>query len=368
MSNQYETLKQEHKNLEDLQKEFTTELETGNLPRTRELKLEMEQKRDALAEKLWPFKELPQKEFKEQYERVIKGYQELNLLETLTSGKEGIKDEKGKEYPVLSLQEIEAKLMENEAFFMEKIATLENPRIHLTPFALSPEILKDKYSQLIEEHFVEERVEGDKRIPDKNKTKLLGVDKEPLSLEARADKQNVYHGNFLKGLTYFPDWEEGTPGITKEQAIAQVGGWGVSIVEDIPLAPEKDQGKTIEKEIKIKGKLKKVSRKQVEGGMTTAEQYTLLKKQNEEGFTLEDWLSYAMLYLKENNVVLDDGRRTNYYCRLLGSGTADLGAGASDGRVPGVYWDRVRLQAHLGRDNPKNSNFRDCARGLVRLH
>lgn len=83
-----------------------------------------------------------------------------------------------------------------------------------------------------------------------------------------------------------------------------------------------------------------MKRKQVEGELGASEQYEFLKRQNEEGFTLEDWIFYAMLYLKKNNIVLDDDRKTSYYCRLLGVNTAS-------GLVPRACWFRAAQRAFL---------------------
>ena len=241
---------------------------------------------------------------------------------------------------------------------------MEKPRIHLTPFALSPAAMADDYGRQIEDHFAEAKVDGDVRIPDKHKTKLFGVDGQPLAL--RADKQNVYFDSSLNNLTYFPEWQnqagsiKAVGGLTKEQALAKIGGWQVMIIEDVPLAPEKGQGKIIEKGIKIKGKIKKVKRTQVAGGLNAAEQYELLKRQNETGFTAEDWLSFARLHLKEKKVVLDDDKYTDYYCRLLG-------VEAAYDYVPRTYWYRVDRQAYLDRHSPGNSGSDHGVRGAVRV-
>ncbi|MFC1756835.1 hypothetical protein ACFLZC_01590 [Patescibacteria group bacterium] len=362
-----EQVQQEYQELKTLKTEFDLEyqkaVETGDLNRAKELKQELEQKRDILSSKLWIFESLPQKELREQYQSQMDLYKERGFLETLSSGQEGIKDEKDNEYPIPDINEVMVKLKSKE-LFKEKIETMENPFILITPFALSLETMKDSYGQQIEEHFVEERIEGDRRIPDKDKTKLFGLDQEPLEL--RTDKQNIYFSDSLKTLSYFPEWkEEGNSvktigGMTKKEAITQRGGWKISIIENISLAPEAGQGKTIEKEIKIKGKTKKVKRKQVEGGLNTAKQYELLKQQNEEGLTPEDWLSLALLHLKEKNTVLDDDRKTNYYCRLPGAVTSDV-------RVPVAFWGRDARRAGLDRGVPGYSDSDFGVRGAVRV-
>ena len=371
MPNQCEQIRQEYGDLKALKQRFDLEYkkekaeENSDLAKSKELKAELEQKIEALQNKVWPFEALSLEKVKEQYEKAVSGYREFGWLKALASGQEGIIDETGQEYPIPSFGEITKGLLADKEFFAEKFATLENPRIHLTPFALSPAAMADDYGQHIEDHFVAARVDGDARIPDKAKTKLFGADGQPLEL--RADKQNIYFDNSLKNLNYFPEWQKkgasvkAVGGLTKEEALAKLGGWRMIIIEDTPLAPEKGQGKIMEKEIKIKGKTKKVKRTQIEGGLNAAEQYELLKRQNETGLVPEDWLSFAMLHLKEKNMVLDDDKRTNYLCRLLGVRTAG-------GGVPGAGWYRGLRRAGLYGAFPGVSGSGDGVRGAVGVY
>jgi len=308
------------------------------------------------------FEQLTQKELKEQYESQKNLCRERGFLQTFPNGQEGIKDEEGNEYPFPDFKEIMTKL-KKEDLYQEKIEIFEKPLILITPFALSPKKMANEYSKQIEEHFVEERVDGERRIPNKNKTKLFGVNKDPLEL--RTDKENVYFDDSLKNLLYFPEWKEQAGavkpvnGISKKQAIDQIGGWKISIIENIPLVPQKGQGETKQKEIKIKGKTKLIKRKPVEGGMNAAEQYNLLKQQNEQGLTIEDQIFYSMLYLRENNIVLDDDQRTNYYCRILGN--------CASGYVPGAGWIRDSLLAFMYRYSPGNRYDYCGARSAVMI-
>jgi len=367
MPSQCEKIRKEYENLKTLKKEFDLEyqkaMETGNLTKANELRNELEAKRNALSEKLWTFEGYSLEKLKEHYGKAMDGYKEFGWLRILSSGQEGITDDQGNEHPFPPIQEIKRKLMKNTEFFAEKFALMKNPRVHLTPFALNPESMANDFDKLIESHFVEERTEGDKRIPDKNKTKLFGIDGQPLPL--RTDKKNIYFSDNLKNLVYFPEWEKDANrtitaegGMTKEEAVARIGPWRILIIEDTPKAPEKGEARETEKEIKIKGKTKKVKRKPVEGGLDTADQHKALKKMNEQGFVPEDWLSFAMLYLRENNTVLDDDKSTNYYCRLLGASSAG-------GNVPYAYWNRAGRRVSLGGCGPEYSGSGRGVRGAV---
>lgn len=364
----YQTLKAKKQEFDLSYEKAKTTGNANDTRQARKLMQELKEKRNILEEMTWPFKEYSREKLKNQYETTMASYREFGFFETLSTGQEGIKDEQGREYSVPSLQEITKALRQNKEFYEEKFATLENPRVHITPFALSNRKMTEKYSKLVEEKFVEEKIEGGVRIPDKNKTKLFGIkNKEPLEiepLELREDKENVYFSNDLDNLLYFPEWEKqgnavvAKGGITKNEAIEQIGSFRVIILEDIPLAPEQGEGKLIEKEIKIKGKGKKVTRKQVEGGKDASVQYHELKELGEEGLVLEDLISFAILHLKENNIVLDDDRGTSYYCRVLGNNTAS-------GRVPDAYWYRGRRRANLGGNDPRNRNENGVRFGVV---
>ena len=368
MPNQCEKIRAEYKDLKTLKQKFDLAhdqaAQTGDLAKTKQLKAELERKIEALANKVWPFEGLLRQKAEEQYEKAVSGYREFGWLKTLASGQEGIIGANGQEYPLPTFREIQKALLANPEFFAEKFAVMENPRIHLTPFALSPRAMADGYGRQIEDHFAEEKVKGSARIPDQHKTKLFGADSQPLEL--RADKQNVYFGDSLDNLSYFPEWREkkgsveASGGLTKEEAIAKSGGWQVVIIEDIPLAPIEGRGKTIEKEIKIRGKTKKVKRTQVAGGLNVAEQDKLLKRQSETGLTPEDWLSFARLHLKEKNIVLDDDQGMTYYCRLLSAVTAD-------GAVPNAGWHRGYRRADLDGSGPGHSHSDDGVRGAVRV-
>jgi len=350
MSNR-EQIEQEYKDIKDLKEEFDQEyqkaVKTRVLKRTKEIRKELEQRKDSYMEKFWMF----EKKTKAQYEGTLKAYRKFGWLETLSSGKEGIKDEKGKEYPIPSYQEIRERLIKNQELYISKMLLFENPRLHLSSFALSPEKMKDDYSKQIGEHH--ERGE------------LLGVDEKDLELTTSGE--NVYFDSTLKNLTYFPEWEEQgaveNTGMTKEEAIAQqekwTKGWRVIIIEGTPQAPIGEKSIEIKKKIKVGEEIKTISRVQVRGNLKAHIQYQVLNKQGEEGFTPEDWLSYAMLHLEEENIALDDDKGIYYYCRLLGA--------TASGVVPGADWNRGYRQASLGRSDPDSRGSGVGVRSAVRV-
>src|SRR3989338_9658634 len=128
MPNQCEQIRQEYEDLKTLKREFDLEHKkaTGDLAKSKELKAELEQKIEALQNKVWPFEALSLEKVKEQYEKAVSGYREFGWLKALASGQEGIIDETGQEYPIPSFGEITKGLLADKEFFAEKFATLEN--------------------------------------------------------------------------------------------------------------------------------------------------------------------------------------------------------------------------------------------------
>lgn len=366
LSNEYDDLKAQTDEFALASQRAQDTRDPNDIVQAKQLKASLEQRKNELKEKLWPFESLGQVELERQVEDQSELCSKAGILETLSDGQEGIRDERGNEYPFPSKQEIAERMLDNRELLLEKTATFKNPLVLITPFALDPKELVDRYAQQIEEHFVEDKTTSDPniRFPNPERTRLHGVDGEPLEL--RKDGQNVKFNPGLNSLSYFPEWEaqgsnvKPTNGITKEQALDLLGGWKISLVENIPLAPERGQGETITKQVKFKDGTKEITRKQVEGGKRAAEQYQLLKQQNEADLTIEDQIFHSMYYLETTDSVLDDDRKTNYCCRIIGNANAH-------GGVPHAYWRRRPRQAALNGDRPVFSDSFICVRPAVRI-
>ncbi|MBU0897892.1 hypothetical protein KJ806_02050 [Patescibacteria group bacterium] len=333
MPSQCDQVKQEYEKIKSLRQEFDLEYDKYNkaininenkskkageaLEKVKKLKTEIETRIISLQEKLWPFEALPQKELKKQYEEQINVYRELCLLKTLSDGKEGIKDEEGNKYVVPLFEEICKRIRKNKDFREKTEQGLV--KLRLTPFALSIDELVKAYGELIKRKYKEGNLKGEDN-------ELLELDK----------ATPVYVNENFKNLFYFPEWETkdkkaiASKGISKKEAIKQIGGWRITFDEGLSIVPEKGQAKT------TKG------RTSIEGGMLASEQFQLIKKQKEECWTPEDWLAFAISYLSKENKVIGDDRGTVYLERLLGV------CFSASGHVPRAYWDRVNRRAGLG--------------------
>ncbi|MBU4367374.1 hypothetical protein KKC49_00710 [Patescibacteria group bacterium] len=352
MTNSCEQIKTEYENLKTLKEEFDLEyqkaVETGELERVREMRTELEEKRDALKEKLWLFEGLPQKELKEQYESQREILKNVGILEKLTNGEIGIKGIDNKEYPFPSYQEISKRIRENKEMLKTKVEQGFN-QLLIVPFGMKLDDLIEKYKEVILKHHQEGKLLATKENPsDPDEPMELNEDK-PVWVW---DKYN--NADISGEIVYFPNEfsKVNHQGKTKQEILKEKGGWNILFIEDLPNIPRKDKGKEIK------------SRKQLESGQSPNEYLETLKTnpiyQNETGMTPEEQIVYALKHLEQTNQVIDD---------YSGKGSASYQLGAffpADGYVPDAYWYRGTRQVYLDRYTPEGSYSNDGVRGAVR--
>jgi len=118
------------------------------------MKAELEEKRDALASKLWSFEGLPQKELKEQYESQREILENVGILEKLTNGEMGIRGIDNKEYSFPSYKEISKRIRENKEMLKTKVEQGFN-QLLIVPFGMKLDDLIEKYKEVILKHYRE---------------------------------------------------------------------------------------------------------------------------------------------------------------------------------------------------------------------
>lgn len=323
-----EQIKQDYQDLKTLKQEFDLEyqkaVETGDLARAKELRAELEQKRDALADKLWPFERLPQKELKEQYASQREILERTGILEQLSSGEMGIKGIDNEEYAFPSYQEITQRMRESEEALRPKTEQ-GFIRLQITPFGMKLDDLIEKYKQVILKHHKEGKLLATKENPFDPDEQLELDENNPVWLWGNYRNADVNDGE----MVYYPkEFSSNHQGKTKQEVLKEQGGWNILLAENLPNIPRKNKGE------KIKG------RKQLEAGKTPYQYLETLKTdpnyQNETGMTPEDQITCAIIHLEQTDQVIDDYRDSG-----KGSGSYQLGAYFSaDGFVPGFYWDR----------------------------
>ena len=370
----------EYQAIKALKREFDSEhekaRETGNLVKVKELRAVLEKKRGTLAEKLWPFREISQKEFRARYEEETEILKNAGLLEKLPGGKLGIGESmsiNGKAYTLPGCQEVlRAMRKEKETFDFKAGQGLNQPLI--APFAHSIDFMAQRYGELIIQKFKEGKLldsEGNvitdlrkQGEGDDSKNDAAG-DKEYYPLW----KWEKYTGADKTGqLVYFP--KEFSPqnhqGQTKKQLLEKQGGFLVSLIEDLPDIPRATNDP---KEI---AQRTKGGRRQLEAGQFPKDYLKLMQREKDEegnpnpyrhesGWTLEEWLTYAIIHLEKAGQVLDD---------YQGRGSVSYETGSyfpASGGVPYAGWDRGNRRADLGRSDSGSSDSRIGVRGAVRV-
>ena len=352
MSNQCEPIRQEYGGLKTLKQEFdlayTEAASTGDLAKTKQLKAELEQKIEALQNKVWPFEALRQKELKEQYESQKNILERLGILKKLSSGADGLLGIDNKEYGLPSYAEISRSLRQSREWLKTKTEQGFN-QLLIVPFGLSLDDLIEKCRQVILRHHQAGQLLAAKENPADPDEPLELDESQPFSF------WDDYQNADINGkLVYFPEeFSQNHRGKTKKEVLKKQGGWTVLLLENLPNLPRRGQGK------EIKG------RKQLEADQTPNQYLETLKTgasyENETGMTPEEQIIYAIKHLEQTNQVIDD---------YQGKGSASFQMGAyfpADGAVPIVYWYRDLRRASLYRNFPGDSSSDFGVRGAVRV-
>jgi hypothetical protein len=347
-------LRQEYTDLKALKQEFDLACDevvrTGDLTQAKALKAELEVGRDTLKAKLWPLEqELPQAELSRQYESQKEILIKTNILEKLSTGELGIKGIDNKEYPYPTLKEITERLKAKQEKLKTKIEQGFN-QLLIVPFGMSLDNLIEKYKQVILKHHQENKLFATKKDPSDPD--------EPLELDENLPiwQWDGYNDADTNGnLVYHPKKFDKNDhrGQTKQEILNQTHqGFNILLIENNPNIPRAGQGKTIK------------NRKQLEAGKSPIDYLNILNTdpqyQYESGMTPEEQIMLAIIYLEQNDQVIDD-------YSVNGSASCQLGAFFfTSGNVPYAFWRRDFRQAHLNRESAGHIDAVDGVRGAVR--
>jgi len=305
-------------------------IKSGDFTIPTKLKQELETKVKELNNKLYPLENLEQEHLEKQYLSQVEILNSSGILETLSSGEQGIKIGK-KEYPLPTLDSILERLRENSEQ-LDKKASQGFTKLLVVPFGLDLQTLIEKYKQVLLKHH--------------NNNTLLDSDGKPLELDTNQPVW-TWDGYQNEPLVYFPQSfdqnnHQGTP---KDQ----LEPWQILLVEDMIDLPKQGEGKTLN------------TRKQLEANQTPNSYLEQILKEQEQGLTPESWLLLAITYLEEQNKQIDD---------YAGQGKLSYLPGAyfpKSAGVPVAYWIRVNQQAKLYRINTDNSNASNSVRSSVKI-
>ena len=285
-----------------------------------------------------------EQELKTQYKTQAKALNQAGILEILPNKEEiGVLGIDGKEYPIPTLEAIEQLIRQNPEKYQAKIEQGFS-QVLMVPLAMP----LDRQIEILKQNILKRHQEGKLLATKENPTDI----NEPLNLNI-TDPVWVWdnwQGSDVSGQTvYFPKSfdKNNHQGKTKQELLnrqnnnqSPIPGWQVLLLDSNPNIPAEGQGKTIG------------GRPQLEANKTPDEYLKLLQTDpdyaNEQGLTIEAWLTLFISHLEQTNEVTDDWQDKGKICYLIGSfnpSSTDL----ANGR-----WDRGNRRARLSWGNPDN--------------
>lgn len=288
----------------------------------------------------------------DQFEARKKTLQDLNIIQKLPkTDRLGIVGVNGLEYPLPTLAEISAQLQlspERIKLLRTKISQGFDYLV-ITPFAMKIDQLTECYEQLL----VSKHQQG----------KLFTSQGYPLRLDENAPmaEWEGYVGadqqDGKQKISYYPKQFDKNKhgGYSKDQLLEQStqNAWHIQIVEDIANPPSSGWGRVIAK------------RKQLEKNYLPGEYLEILKSgpayQGEQGFTIEDWLSYALTRLHQTNQQIDEMQALGRFTYNIGSYFPD------EGLVSTAHFSYSQSQVFLGGSETQESHYNAAARSSVPL-
>ena len=293
-----------------------------------------------------------------QYTEQIHAFQKIGLLDILPkSGEAGIIGIDNEEYPLPTLEQIKEQLQADRAIYEPKVKQ-GFAGISLTPLAMPLEALVAILQQRILIHHREGKLLATKVQPTDPDTNLELNTNEPLYtwdgwLDPNAPVGQRGADVTDKCLYHVQSFDQTTPGghtkkdllalKTEKDQTSPFAGWQVLLLETNVNIPHEGKGGT-----SVGGRDRLTANK-------TPEQYLQLLQTdpqylNEQGLTIEDWITLFLTHLEKTNQVIDNYGGNGSACYLPGSfnpSSRDLG-GASWGRGvrrAGVYGCDPRYRA-----------------------
>jgi len=286
---------------------------------------------------------------KEQYESQKKILTDTGILEMLSSGKLGIKDKDGNEYPFPSLLDIKKRVGESKEIIEQKLSEGFS-RLLITPFAVPLDVLHEKLVQNLLRH--------------SNENKILALKTDPSSPDVSVPLDKTLPINFPGGfkveeLVYEPEeFTKQHNGKTKEEVISSTGAWQISFIENLPALPGSGEGKVIS------------GRKQVEAWLSPEEYFQLLRNpeyKGETGTTPEDWVVFALTYLEETNQLIDDAKGSGKASMALGTYFPNEASVPNEGFVRSILPSRPDVHVNITTCRQSESMIFNSTRTRVRI-
>lgn len=298
-------------------------------------------------DKIWPFKEFPQQQLKEQYQFQKEAFQSIGLLKELSPHTFGLFSEEtidGQSYPFPSFEEIRRTMIKNKDILSIKI-NQEFNRLLIVPIALKLPVFQDKIGSFIKTKQSQRQLLGTK-TPRSAEFIELGLNNDsPIYIH-----EDIINGEQSGALLYYVEQFNKPPyrGFTKQElmttlALSPFPGYEVLLLPPDMYLPKEGEGEPIG------------GRKPLENGDTSKNYLKTITDpdpdspySHELGLTLEADLTDFSLYLANTNHVkydLNDYNGVN----LIGS---YLKTTHVSGSVLGVSWNRDGGRLYVGRGFP----------------
>ena len=335
-----DTIKAQLQTVETLNQAFQTltQQTPRDIPAIRAQKEKLEKEMAALEALLIP------QELLEQYHSQHEALRTLGLLTTLPDGTEGIEAFNGTSYRMPSIQELIQSVAQNRERITQKLETLENPTLHITPVGISIPTLLHLYATTLkqQQHHLKHSTGTPASTTDWNNTfDYENAADTPLyawDAYKEADAQMRYLDP-ATDTTYSQ-----TAGITKEQFVTKHRGFTIQLIEDVPDIPATGTGTADRKTPPAS-----TTPNTILETLHQASQDPAHPLHGEQGLTLEQYLWYAIQKAAQG-IVIDD-----YDTNQGGTGKVSWIAGNFlSGGVPCGYWYRNDRQASVGGRNPGN--------------
>jgi hypothetical protein len=296
---------------------------------------------EALAEQL---------DLKAQWEQRVKALYDTHVLEILPQSRRlGFVDIDGHECPLPSYDEIKKMITPEKAELLEKKSGQGFVRLQMTPLTMPLDTLVEKYkATLLQRH-------KDGRLMSTKGDQLDLDESNPLYV------WDQYQGADTKdtpeeGVVYYPEQYERANhgGKTKKDLVKEGQSWEIELIENMP-------------DLKAKGAGDELGdRRQFEADSTPRTYLETLQTDpghtGEQGFTAEDWLTYAISSLEEEDIQIDDWSGQGKACYNLGS---YFPAGSL---VSYCRFHRGYRPAFLSRDDPDYHPSNLSARSSVKIN
>ena len=272
-------------------------------------------------------------ELERSYQTTRRALNETGVLEILPKKEAlGIVDIDGEEDPIPSYESIRDVIESNP----ELKAKVEQGLTELIMTPLAPiSILKDRLERALRRHAKEGKLFASRENPLGSPTSLLLNTENPIWIW---DK--FITGEATGNLVYYPDrFDQKSPGgmtkleLTRETKRSPFPGWIISLKEPTILLPREGQGKVMR------------GRKQLENNHTPKEYLDAIKKNQEQGLIIEDWLTSFIRRLHTTNEVSNDWDQSSALWLI---GNYDK----SSDYAPLGRWTRDDRGADVGRYHP----------------